>query len=35
MSDETNIRIWSEVLDPDYDHSPYDSIGEISGFTID
>ena len=31
MSDETSIKIWSEDLDPDYDHSPYDSIGEISG----
>ena len=25
MSDETSIKIWSEDLDPDYDHSPYDS----------
>ena len=31
MSDEINIKIWSEDLDPDYEHAPYDSIWEISG----
>ena len=31
MSDEINITIWSEDSDPEYEHSPYDSIGEISG----
>ena len=29
MSDE--IKIWSEELDPDYENSPHECIGEISG----
>tara|TARA_B100001121_G_scaffold275068_1_gene263325 strand:+ start:206 stop:748 length:543 start_codon:yes stop_codon:yes gene_type:complete len=29
MSDE--IKIWSEELDPDYENSPHEYIGEISG----
>ena len=31
MSDEIKIKVWSEDLDPDEEHAPYDSIGEISG----
>jgi hypothetical protein len=28
---KTDIKIWSEDLDPEYEHDPYDSVGEIQG----